>query len=77
MVALAILALAWKELKLLAFDPDYAASVGLPVRGLDLLLTTLTVVAVVIGLKAVGVVLMTAFSSHRPQRRGNGRIGSA
>lgn len=58
--ALAVLALAWKELKLLAFDPDYAASVGLPVRGLDLLLTTLTVVAVVIGLKAVGVVLMTA-----------------
>jgi manganese/zinc/iron transport system permease protein len=59
-VALLVLALAWKELKLLAFDPDYAASVGLPVRGLDLLLTTLTVAAVVIGLKAVGVVLMTA-----------------
>lgn len=58
--SLAILALVWKELKLLSFDPDYAASVGLPVRGLDLLLTTLTVVAVVIGLKAVGVVLMTA-----------------
>jgi manganese/zinc/iron transport system permease protein len=58
--ALVILALAWKELKLLSFDPDYAASMGLPVRGLDLLLTTLTVVAVVIGLKAVGVVLMTA-----------------
>lgn len=57
---LVILALAWKELKLLSFDPDYAASVGFPVRGLDLLLTTLTVVAVVIGLKAVGVVLMTA-----------------
>jgi manganese/zinc/iron transport system permease protein len=60
LAALAILALAWKELKLLSFDPDYAASVGLPVRGLDLLLTTLTVVAVLIGLKAVGVVLMTA-----------------
>lgn len=59
-VALVVLALAWKELKLLTFDPDYAASVGLPVRGLELLLTTLTVVAVVIGLKAVGVVLMTA-----------------
>lgn len=58
--ALVILALVWKELKLLSFDPDYAASVGFPVHGLDLLLTTLTVVAVVIGLKAVGVVLMTA-----------------
>lgn len=59
-LAILILVLAWKELKLLAFDPDYAASLGLNVRGLDLLLTTLTVVAVVIGLKAVGVVLMTA-----------------
>jgi manganese/zinc/iron transport system permease protein len=58
--ALLILAAVWKELKLLSFDPDYAASLGLPVRRLDLLLTTLTVVAVVIGLKAVGVVLMTA-----------------
>jgi manganese/zinc/iron transport system permease protein len=57
---LVVLALAWKELKLLAFDPDYAASIGRRVRALDLLLTTLTVVAVVIGLKAVGVVLMTA-----------------
>lgn len=60
LAALVVLSLFWKELKLLSFDPDYAASLGLPVRGLDLLLTTLTVVAVVIGLKAVGVVLMTA-----------------
>ena len=57
---LLVLAVFWKELKLLSFDPDYAASVGMPVRRLDLLLTTLTVTAVVIGLKAVGVVLMTA-----------------
>jgi manganese/zinc/iron transport system permease protein len=59
-VTLLVLVLVWKELKLFAFDPEYAASLGLPVRRLDLLLTTLTVVAVVIGLKAVGVVLMTA-----------------
>lgn len=55
-----VLGLCWKEFKLLAFDPDYARSLGYPVRRLDLLLTTLTVVAVVVGLKAVGVVLMTA-----------------
>jgi manganese/zinc/iron transport system permease protein len=55
-----VLVLFWKELKLLSFDPDYAASLGQPVRMLDLLLTALIVVAVVIGLKAVGVVLMTA-----------------
>lgn len=58
--ALLVLAVFWKELKLLSFDPDYAASLGLPVRLLDLVITTLTVTAVVIGLKAVGVVLMTA-----------------
>ena len=73
-VALAVLVLAWKELKLLTFDPDYAASVGMPTRGLDLLLTTLTVIAVVIGLKAVGVVLMTA--RYRSRTRGSGRTGS-
>ena len=59
-VAITLLVAFWKEFKLLSFDPDYAASVGYPVRRLDLLLTTLTVIAVVIGLKAVGVVLMTA-----------------
>jgi manganese/zinc/iron transport system permease protein len=50
----------WPQWKLLAFDPEYAAGLGLPVRLLELGLTTLTVTVVVIGLKAVGVVLMTA-----------------
>ena len=58
--ALVVLVALWKQLKLVSFDPDYAASLGLRVRAIDLLLTTLTVTAVVIGLKAVGVVLMTA-----------------
>ncbi len=59
-VALLILALAWKEFKLLSFDPDFAASLGLPVKRLDGLLTLLLVVAIVIGLQTVGVVLMSA-----------------
>ena len=58
--ALVLLAIFWKELKLLSFDPDFANVLGYPVRRLDLLLTTLVVIAVVIGLQAVGVVLMTA-----------------
>jgi len=58
--ALVILVLLWKEFKLLSFDPDFAASVGLPVRRLDGLLTLLLVVAIVIGLQTVGVVLMSA-----------------
>lgn len=58
--ALAILMLFWKEMKLLSFDPEYAASLGYPVRLLDLLLTALLVVAIVVGLQSVGVVLMSA-----------------
>src|SRR5438067_5970445 len=58
--AVAVLALLWKEFKLLAFDPDFAASLGYPVRGLDALLTGLLVLAVVLGLQCVGVVLMSA-----------------
>jgi len=60
--ALALLATAlfWKEFKLLSFDPDFGASLGFPMRALDVLMTTLLVVAVVIGLQAVGVVLMSA-----------------
>jgi manganese/zinc/iron transport system permease protein len=59
-LALAIMAFFWKELKLLSFDPEFGATLGFPVRALDVLLTTLLVTAIVIGLQAVGVVLMSA-----------------
>ncbi len=50
----------FKEFTLLSFDPGFAKSAGLPVRALELLLTTLTVLAVVEGIQATGVVLMAA-----------------
>lgn len=50
----------WKEFKLLAFDTEFGQSLGLPMRGIDILLTTLIVIAIVIGLQTVGVVLMSA-----------------
>ena len=59
-VALAVAALLWKELKLLSFDPDFAAAIGLRVRALEVLVTALLVVAIAIGLQTVGVVLMSA-----------------
>jgi manganese/zinc/iron transport system permease protein len=59
-IALGILLLLWKSFKLLSFDSDFAATIGFPVRALDILLTTLIVVAIVLGLQAVGVVLMSA-----------------
>jgi manganese/zinc/iron transport system permease protein len=50
----------YKGFKLLAFDPDYARAVGMPVRFLEFLLSTITVLAIAAGIQAVGVVLMAA-----------------
>lgn len=58
--SLTIVVVFYKEFKLLSFDPDFLASLGLPLRRLDLALTSLLVVAVMIGLQTVGVVLMAA-----------------
>lgn len=58
--ALALVYFFFKEFKLLSFDPEFAASLGLPVKRLDIMLTSLLVVAVMIGLQTVGVVLMAA-----------------
>jgi manganese/zinc/iron transport system permease protein len=55
-----LIGLLFKEMKILAFDPEYAKVIGLPVKGLELVLTSLTVLAVVTGIQAVGVVLMAA-----------------
>lgn len=55
-----IVMLAYKEFKLIAFDPGFAETIGVPVRGMDILLTLLIVTVVTAGLQAVGVVLMAA-----------------
>jgi manganese/zinc/iron transport system permease protein len=62
-VSVIIIFMVWlffKEFKVLSFDPAYAKSAGLPVNMLQILLTTLTVLAVAAGIQAVGVVLMAA-----------------
>lgn len=59
-IALVIVALLYKEFKLLTFDPGFALSLGYNTHQLSVLLTSLIVVAVVIGLQTVGVVLMAA-----------------
>ncbi len=59
-IVLILTILFWKEFKLISFDPDFAKAIGFPVRRLDIFLTTLIVVAIVIGLQTVGVVLMSA-----------------
>lgn len=50
----------YKEFKALCFDPGFATGVGLPMKLVDGMLMALLVMAVVIGLQAVGVVLMAA-----------------
>ncbi|GGW28841.1 metal ABC transporter permease [Arenibacter certesii] len=59
-VSLVVLIIFWKEFKVLHFDPDYSKSLGLNTYVLDVLMTTLIVMAIVIGLQTVGVVLMSA-----------------
>ena len=59
-IAIIVMLVFWKELKLLVFDEGFAASLGFPIRALDVLLTSLLVIAIVLGLQAVGAVLMSA-----------------
>ena len=59
-ISLLGVALLWKPLKVMTFDPTFAAVVGLPVHRLEALLTAMIALAVVTGLQMVGVVLMTA-----------------
>ncbi len=60
LASVACVVVLWKEFKILAFDPEFARTLGFPVRVLDVTLTTLLVLAIVIGLQTVGVVLMSA-----------------
>jgi manganese/zinc/iron transport system permease protein len=59
-IAIGLMAVFWKEFKLLTFDRDFATGLGMPVVLLDVLLTGLLVLSIVIGLESVGVVLMSA-----------------
>jgi len=55
-----VVALLYKELKLVSFDPEFAAVQGWPTLRLDLALMGLLALTVVVGLPAVGVVLVAA-----------------
>ncbi|MDX2160202.1 MAG: metal ABC transporter permease [bacterium] len=58
--ALLVIALFWKEIKLVSFDPGYAHTLGMRVSLMNIAITSLIGVAVVVGLQMVGVVLMSA-----------------
>ena len=50
----------FKSFSILSFNPDYAKSVGMPVRFMEMLMTSLTVLAIAAGIQALGVVLVSA-----------------
>lgn len=50
----------FKEFSLIAFDKAFAQSLGLPVNLLEFIFTSLVVLAIVIGIRTVGIVLMAA-----------------
>lgn len=58
-VLLAVL-LAFKEWKLFLFDPAFAKGLGLPLKGMNAVYLALLVLVIVIGIQAVGVILIAA-----------------
>jgi len=60
LVLMTVVVLFFKEFTLVAFDKAFAQASGLPVQRLELLLTSLTVLAIVVGIRVVGILLMAA-----------------
>ena len=59
-VLLSIVALFWKEFKLVSFDEEFAESIGFSSQKITALLFFIIVTAIIIGLQTVGVILMSA-----------------
>ena len=59
-VTLAVAFALRRELALLCFDPEFAASIGRPVLALDLALSGLIVAVAVVGMQSVGLILVVA-----------------
>ncbi|MFS0821740.1 metal ABC transporter permease [Bacillus sp. 1P02SD] len=59
-IVIMIVIVGFKEWKLFLFDPDFAKGLNLSVKGLNLIYLILLVMTIVIGIQAVGVILMSA-----------------
>ncbi|HIY86793.1 MAG TPA: metal ABC transporter permease [Candidatus Yaniella excrementavium] len=60
-LAIVVMLVFWKEFALRTFDPGHASVLGFNGRTIDVLMFTTIVIAIVIGVKSVGLVLMVAF----------------
>ena len=57
---LLVLSLFLKEFRLMVFDPNFGRAIGFPMAGIRFVFNVLMILAVVIGIQAIGVVLMAA-----------------
>ncbi|MCL7928742.1 metal ABC transporter permease [Halomonas llamarensis] len=60
LVTLTLLAIFWKQAKLVTFDVQFARTLGMPTTAIEAVLTSMVALAVVVGLQMVGVILMAA-----------------
>lgn len=58
LVLISVLFFLFRQIQMSVFDRDFSKTVGLPIRSVDTLLFLLLVLAIVIGIRSVGVVLM-------------------
>jgi manganese/zinc/iron transport system permease protein len=59
-LSVALVAIALRPLRSTLFDPQFSGSVGLPVRALELAMTAALVLAVIVGVRTVGAILMVS-----------------
>ncbi|HHX59858.1 MAG TPA: metal ABC transporter permease [Epulopiscium sp.] len=59
-ILLILVALFWKEFKLISFDIDFAESLGYDTKKITILLFAMIVTSIILGLQTVGVILMSA-----------------
>lgn len=59
-IIIAVVLFCFKSFKILSFNPEYAQSIGMPVKWMEMLMTSLTVLAIAAGIQALGVVLVSA-----------------
>jgi manganese/zinc/iron transport system permease protein len=60
LVIILVLTFMLKEFRLMVFDPEYGKAIGFPMKTISFLFNVLMILAVVIGIQAIGVVLMAA-----------------
>lgn len=60
LLVLFIVFISFKEWKIFLFDKEFAHGLGLSIKGMNTLYTVVLVMAIVIGIQAVGVILMAA-----------------